>query len=48
MVADVAALCASGKRDAARVVADRLLAEQPSGVGAARAQASCAFDRAEK
>jgi hypothetical protein len=48
MVAEVAALCASGKRDAARGVADRLLAEQPSAVGAARVRASCAFDPAEK
>jgi hypothetical protein len=48
MVAEVAALCASGKRDAARAVADRLLAEQPSAVGAARVRASCAFDPSEK
>jgi hypothetical protein len=48
MVAEVAALCASGKRDAARAVADRLLAEQPSAVGAARVRASCAFAASER
>lgn len=48
MVAEVAAMCASGKRDAARAVADRLLAEHPSAVGAARVRSSCAFASEEE